>query len=230
MSVEPSPATATAPPRRWHWRWQWSLTTLLLLTAAIAAWTAWFQVRRESDKLQREIGSMEELSRRFKVDDPSQFAVVEKTEMWYDDDRWEVYLPPLNDYVVKLVTRNIYATGFPEDAWVHPIPPGRHEIMWVIDKGNGTSTPRIVVFVDGGPVIDAIQDKEWTSYSWSGSGSYDRVQQFPITEPLELHRRRFIRPQPSGSASINSDEPAWGALLWIERVSKPPRDALQDAP
>ncbi len=222
MSVEESPLIMKMPPRRSRWRWQWSLTTLLLLTAAIAAWTAWFQVRRESDKLRREIGSMEELSRRFKVDDPMQFAVVEKTEMWYDDDRWDVYLPEGSGYVLKLVTRDIYEKGYPEAGWEQPITPGRHEIMWIIEKASGSAPPRVVVSVDGRPVIEVTEDTQWVnqSSSWSGSGSYDRVKQFPVTQPLELQRRRFAKPQPGGSWSINSEEPALGALMWIEKTSE----------
>src|SRR5262245_58455792 len=124
MTVEQRTAL-TLPVRRRGWRWQWSLTTLLLLMAAIAAWMAWFGAGQKSARLLAEIATMEQLPRRFKVDDPSQFAVVEKTEMWYDDDRWEVYLPEGNAYVIKLVTRGIHGNDFPEASWQQAIPPGR---------------------------------------------------------------------------------------------------------
>jgi hypothetical protein len=209
MKIELANATLKRTRTAAAQRWQWSLTTLLLLTAAIAAWTAWLQVRRESASLRREIALMEELARRLLVDDPSQFAVVEKSEMWYDQDRWEVFLPEGSAYVVNLATRDIGATGFAEAAWQKPIAPGRHHITWFADQSGDSATPKIVVDVDGERLIEALENTDWAAQSgnWWGSGSYDRVTQLPVGQPLQLQRRRFSTP---GQAA--------GVLLWIERV------------
>src|SRR5690606_13028559 len=83
----PAPDVAASPARRI--RWQWSVTTLLLLTAVVAAWVGWWQVRKQSVRLRSQIQAMQRLQRRLVIDDPQQFAIIEEHETWYDEDRWQ---------------------------------------------------------------------------------------------------------------------------------------------
>jgi hypothetical protein len=178
-------------------------------------------VRRESARLQNDITAMQGLARKLLVNDPQQFAIVSKPENWYDDSRWDVHLPEGNQYVLKLVTREIGDTGFPMAAWQQPVSAGRHEVSLVVDKGNKDTPPRITMLVDGRPLIEATEDQEWASATGSsGSGTVDRSQQSPVGKPLLLKRTRHMIRRPDGTSSLNMDEMASGILLWIEQVSE----------
>ena len=85
-----SPAV-TRPGRR---RWQVGLPTLLLLMAAIAVWMTFFINRRQIARLEARIQALLPLVHELVVDDPAKIAVVKLEDYWYDDNRWEVYLPP----------------------------------------------------------------------------------------------------------------------------------------
>jgi hypothetical protein len=218
MTVQTTPLPT--PLRR---RWQWSLRTLLLLTAAIAAWTACWQVRRQSDLLRREIASMENVTRELTVDDPAQFAVIKQQETWHIDDRWHVYLPPGSAYRLKLALHGIDVDNFPEAAFQGQIEPGRHEISYVIvgepgpQGSQGSPAARARILVDGESVIETTEDPAWNPHiGWSHGISHDRVQQLPVSEPLVVMRRRFAVPFPGGGSSTSFQGPATGVLLWIE--------------
>jgi hypothetical protein len=195
-------------------RWQWSLRTLLLLTAAIAGWTAYVQVGRQSEVLRQEIDRMEAVARKLVVNDPRQFAVVEQPQVWRNDDRWHVFLPPGGAYRLKLATREVDMANFPEAPWQHSLEPGRHEIAFRLD----IESSRLAVDIDGEQVIEASEGGGWNASAWSGHGGYyERVQQMPVSEPLLLVRRRFNIPSVGGGSQSAPPGPVDGILLWIER-------------
>lgn len=205
-------------------RWQWSLRTLLLFTAVVAAWTAWWQVARQSDRLQREISSMENVSRELTVDDAAQFAAVKQQELWHSDDRWHVYLPPGGTYRLKLATRGIDADNFPATALQQRIEPGRHEISYVLESDPGSPDSQVRILVDGLNVLKASDGADWNPrIGWSDQGPvYDRVQQLSVSAPLVIMRRRFAVAYPAGGGSSTSfTGPAMGVLLWIEADPAP---------
>jgi hypothetical protein len=212
MDPQQPPTVPEPAPRRW--RWQWSLRTLLLLTAAIAAWTAYVQVGRESEVLRSEIDSMEKVARKLTVDDPGQFAVVERPQVWRNDERWHVYLPPGGTYRLKLATYGIDLENFPEPKWEATLQPGRHEIASQLD----IETSRMTMLFDGQQVIEAAEGAGWNASAWSGHGGYyERSQQMPVSKPLLLIRRRFMTPAVTGGSTWPPSGPTPGMLLWIER-------------
>jgi hypothetical protein len=211
----PQPVSKPAARRRW----QWSLRTLLLLTAAIAAWTAYYQVRRQSEIVRREIASMENVTRRLTVNDQQQFAAIKQQPMWHNDDRWQVYLPPGNAYRMKLVTREVDIDDFPEAPWQSSIEAGRHEIAYAYEYDTKAESGRLKVLVDGQVVIEATEGPPWNpSIGFSShNDSFERVVQKPLSQPLVLTRRRFMIPDPAGGGSSSSFKgPVSGVLLWIE--------------
>jgi hypothetical protein len=206
-------AQATNQPRRR--RWQWSLTTLLLVTAAVAAWTAWYRATDEADHLQREIATMEALTRKLVVDDPGQYAVVKLLENWNDENRWRIHLPPGETYELNLATEQVDEKGFPEPDRQFALPPGEHQLE-LITTGKKGKNWRVEILVDDKTVIEVDKAADWQSGNgWGETGGFSRSEQLPLTSPLVLKRRRFMRPQANGSWQTTPD-PAPGILLWIE--------------
>src|SRR4051812_6583864 len=95
---------------RKRWRWQFGLRSLILMTAALAAWLTVFVNRRFNETLESRIQVMRPLAHVLEIDDPSKVAIVRLEEYWYDDHRWEVYLPA-GQYQVCLATREIDNNG-----------------------------------------------------------------------------------------------------------------------
>jgi hypothetical protein len=213
LPTETSSAPAMSQPRRR--RWQWSLATLLLLTAAVAAWTAWYRATDEGERLKREIASMEALTRKLVVDDPSQYAVVKLMENWNDENRWRIHLPPGETYRLNLATEQIDEKGFPEPDRQIDLPMGGHQIE-LITTGKKGKNWRVEILVNDKLATNVDKAADWQSgQGWGETGGFSRSEQLPITSPLVLKRRRFMRPQPNGNWQTTPD-PAPGILLWIE--------------
>src|SRR5215468_248973 len=64
-----------------------------LLMAAIAVWMAYFVNRRHNAALEARIKTMVPLAHELIIDDPKKIAVVRMEEYWYDENRWDLYLP-----------------------------------------------------------------------------------------------------------------------------------------
>ena len=62
--------------------------------AAIAVWMTCFLNRRQNARLEARIQALLPLVHELVIDDPAKIAVVKLEEYWYDENRWEVYLPP----------------------------------------------------------------------------------------------------------------------------------------
>ena len=126
-TVEPEASTSRDPAvtRPGRSRWQVGLPTLLLLMAAIAVWMTCFLNRRQNARLEARIQALLPLVHELVIDDPAKIAVVKLEEYWYDENRWEVYLPP-GDYRLCLATRGVDNQGFPTAMKSVPLAAGRH--------------------------------------------------------------------------------------------------------
>ena len=216
MSSDPLESTPAVAPRRR--RWQWNLWTIILLTAAVGGWTAYFEISGRTEKTRAEIETLETLARRLTVGNPDQFAVVEPHPVWHDDNRFQVYLPAGRTYRLKVATRQIDDNGLAEPRWQAAIEPGEHEIAIVQKKLPDDEGWQVTVTVDGQTVIEGTEPVEWNDGSgWSGGGGHSRVTQLPLDKPLILQRRRFSVAQPGGGSRSPNRGPVNGMLLWIEK-------------
>ena len=224
VEASDTPERQDATPRRRRFRLQWSLQTLLLLTAVVAVWVAYFRLRQQIPPLEQKIDVLQQMARELIVDDEGQIAVVMLPQMWYDESRWEIYLPE-GQYVMRLATRQIddqlvtLVLGrdkevFPPAVGQTPVSGGRHRIeLMRSEDGSGRE---ITVLVDDRPVIEAEESADW----WPGHGStggsqFSSCAQRSAHEPLVLFRRRFSR-QLKGGRCVTPKGPTEGLMLWIE--------------
>jgi hypothetical protein len=194
---------------------QIGVRAMLLLTAAFAAWFAYYQNRAEIARLNPRIASMRSLARELVVADESKITVVKNDELWEDDNRWEASLPA-GEYRLNLATREVIRYGLPPAAKGVAIPAGRHQLA--LEQVQEGEVYRIIVTLDGHRVMEVEEPKDWNLGSgWSEGVSLSTAKQFDDDEPIVLFRRRFLRPDAWGLASISAG-PTEGILLWIERV------------
>ena len=215
--VEPSEAAKTekVAPRKRRCLWQWSLQTLLLLTAVVAVWVAYFHLRQQIGRLEQEVDSMQQMARELIIEDREQIAVVMLPQMWMDQSRWDIYLPE-GKYVIRLATRQIDQKGLAPPVEQTPIPAGQHRIeLMRSDEGAGR---QLTVTVDDRPVIEAEEDSGWDPGGASSGGSQiGNCEQRSAQQPLVLFRRRFYRPS-KGGQNVPPKGPSEGWMLWIEPV------------
>lgn len=200
-------------PRKRRLVLQWSLQTLLLLTAAVAVWVAYFRLRQQIPRLEQQIASMQQMARELLVQDEKQIAVVMLPQMWFDESRWEIHLPQ-GEYMMRLATREIDEKGFAPAVGETLIGAGRHRIeLMQSDEGNGRT---ITVMVDDQPSIEAEEGSDWDpSHGCSGGSEFGNCTHLSPHEPLILFRRRFYRRTKTGQNTAPKG-PTDGLMLWIE--------------
>jgi hypothetical protein len=211
MSV-PETSKEVAKARRG--RFQVGLRVLFLVTAAIAVWIAVFINRAENVRLTAKIERLRPLARDLEVDDPLKFAVVRLDDLWNDEQRWDVHLPP-GKYRVCLAARDVDKDGFPEAFWSAPIDPGRHRLVMQLETDK--SGTRVRVTGDGASLLTFGETKDWAGSGWVSKDDFSTSAQRPVDQPLVLHRRRLTRSDASGR-SVMQVGPTEGLLLWIERT------------
>jgi hypothetical protein len=201
--------------------WQVGLRSLFLLTTAIAVWTVYYSNTREIARLEERIESMRPLARELVVEDQEQFAVVKLEQHWYDENRWEVSVPP-GKFRLCLATREVDETGFAPVIASAPLAAGRH--ILALDNVSTKDGWRVTVHEGDREVLTSVEPKAWhPARGSSGGGHFDRNEQQPADKPLVLFRRRFAQPGP-GNGSTTPTGPTDGIMLWIEPVG----DATDD--
>lgn len=212
-------APAKAAKRR---RWQWNLKTLLLLMAVIATWTAYVRTTHLNQRLRGEVDDLRELAGELVVTDPNQFAIVNTPEQWFGDNRWEVYLPPGAQYVLKLGERELDSAGLPGVTQSVRLSPGRRQVQ--LEQVQRDDHSEVNVEVDGRVVITAREPRDAPKYR--ALGAYTRSQQFPTSKPLILVSSRLFGraarplPPPARRGSTEPQGPSNGMTLWIEKAQR----------
>lgn len=203
---------ATTPPRRS--RWQVGLRTLVLLMATIAVWLTYFVNRRNIPLLEMRIKAMQPLAHELIVDDAGKIAVVKLEEHWFDENQWDLYLPP-GSYRVCLATREIDTDGMAPVVKSAPLKPGRRRLT--LERPPGQDACRVVVTCDGKPLLAVEEPKEWDPVSGSqGGGQYSQGESLAANTPVVLFRRRFFTPRDANGRSTVPPHPSDGILLWVE--------------
>jgi hypothetical protein len=216
-NFEDTPDTVAAPPRR-SGRWQVGIRTLFLLMAVVAVWLAVVINRRQSTYLEDRIRVMQPIARELIVDDPGKIAVVRLDDLWMDENRWDLHLPPGN-YRLCVATRGIPGQGLAPVVKSAPIAPGRHRLGMDIHQ-KGENWP-IRVTSDGAELLVIEETKDWARSSSMGGGDFSTSTKLPAGVPVILYRRRYLLDGPTGIGSNTPDGPTEGLLMWIEPVAGP---------
>ncbi len=217
--TDPEITLGSAKTRRG--RFQVGLRVLFWLMAAIAFWITVHNNHRENGRLAAKIERLQPLAHELIIDDPTDFAAVRLDNLWRDELRWDVFVPPGTSRVC-LATRKVPEYGFPEASSRSPIGAGRRRLelrQETLDSGT-----RIDLILDGVKILSAEETKDWAETGWVSSGVNSKSEQRPGDQPLVLHRRRFSRPQGSTRGVPNFGPAAGlteGILLWIERTAGP---------
>jgi hypothetical protein len=214
--ISPVPTPVIADPA--SKRWQVTLRSLFLLMAAIAVWTA-FSINRERTKeLTARIAVMRPLARELMIDDESKITGVKLEELWFDENRWEVYLPK-GEYRLCLATRGIDFTGLPPVLTSARIESGRHQLG--LEQTQSATGWQIKALWDGSAVLSAEEPLEWNpNVGSSGASEFTSSTQMDPNSPAVFFRRRFMKKDDRGG-SATPVEPTEGVMLWIERVPSP---------
>jgi hypothetical protein len=149
------------------------------------------------------------------VDDPDKIAVVKMEELWYDENRWEIYLPQ-GQYRLCLATRGIDQQGFAPPMKSELLGPGKHRIE--LDQQFDGEISRVTVSCDGVSRLAIEEPKEWDSRFGSVGGSdYSQNTQVAADQPVVLFRRRFSH-RGANNQMTTPIGPTAGIMLWIERI------------
>jgi len=201
------------PDRR---RWQVGIRTLILITAAIAVWLAFFLNRAHNRTMEVRIKSMQSLAHELLIEDEKKVAVVQADPEWYDQNEWKIYLPK-GEYQLCLATRGIEDKGFPAKKESTRLAAGEHYLA--LEQPHDDTTCRVVIKDRGEAVLTAEEPKEWNPRSGSmGGGQYSQSEQLAANEPVVLFRRRFMGPRGAKGMTSVPKGPTEGILLWIEPV------------
>ena len=196
-------------------RWQFGVRSMLAVTALVAVWTAHVHNLREIRRLEGRIEVLRPLVHELEVTSPARFASVKLDPHWYDENRWDLYVPD-GSFRVCLATRGIEAAGFPADSLRRPLPAGQHTLE--LRPSSDGDVRRVAVLVDGAPLLEVVEPKGdalTSGSSTSETSSGDAAASEPDRRPL-VFRRRFLVPR-GGGASAEPDGPGDGVLMWIER-------------
>jgi hypothetical protein len=204
-----------AVKRRDRRRWQFGLRTLSLLMAAIAVWLTFFINRRHNATLEARIKAMVPLAHELVIEDAKKIAVVKLEEYWYDENRWDIYLPD-GRYRLCLATREVDESGLAPVAKSRPIKAGRHRLA--LEQRRDGDVWRVTVAWDRTGLLAVEEPKDWDpGVGSSGGGDYSVGEQLAADKPAVLFRRRFTREVSEGQMTTPRG-PTEGILLWIERT------------
>ena len=208
---EPTPPSARVVRR--GVRAQLRLGTVAWLLAVVAVWTTtWINRQRIAD-LNVRIASSRPLARDLVIEDPTRIAVVKLEENWYDEQRWDVYLPE-GLYTLNVATRAITdGEKIPAPARSVALPSGRFVLeLMQTPRGNEWD---VRVTRDGKSLLNLPETTDWDeSAGSSGGSSITANTRLPRTEPAVLFRRRF-NTKIALNQSRTPDGPANGLMLWI---------------
>jgi|GEM_PF-3845237 len=198
-------------------RGQFGLLTLLLALAAVATWVAWYRAANDVEQIKRELPGLRRATRELVIEDTTQFAAVEKPQIWSGEFRWEVYVPEGRTGHLHLALEGLTAEGYPKPTCSVAVTSGINRIEYQKSK---TDAGWSFSLRSGDDVEKTIRSNEWArGSSWTNYGSpmtESRTQ--PTDKPLDLMRNRLRE----GPLNTDEEEKAYavaeveGELVWIE--------------
>ena len=190
------------------------LLTFFLVIALFAVSLVCWQAGQSIERVEHQLEGLRDVARELEVDDPTQFAVVDKVDQWFGENNFEIYVPTGQSYQLCLALDAIDKKGIPNPQSFVCLPAGVHRIEIVYDA-NGDE-PTIEILIDGQTVIEESRPKGWEPRVGSSGGmQFSRNLQFPVAEPVVLFRRRFMERLSNGSVAVPKN-PSAGILVWVE--------------
>lgn len=164
--------------------------------------------------MQSRVAVLRQLAAELTVDNPSRISVVKRPPLWYDEQKWDVFLPTAG-YRLCVATQEVDDEDFaPVDQQIS-LPPGRVGLELVQARTDGGW--QVTVLQDDQAVMVVDMPESWDAgIGSSGGGDLIRQQEFMADEPVVLMRRRFMIPL-GNNGHTNPTGPAAGVLLWIEK-------------
>ena len=133
---------------------------------------------------------MRRLARELVVDDETKAAIVKLEELWMDDNRWDVYLPP-GQFRLCVATRAIGDDGLAPVVASRPVGPGRHTIGLTLRKEKAGWS--VEASCDGAKPVTAEEPLAWNADKGSTTiGGFSESTTLPATVPIILHRCTFL--------------------------------------
>lgn len=195
-------------------RLQFSLRGVLLFTALIAVWGTHFLNQRSLEQLQARVAVMRQMAAELTVDDPSRISVVKRPPLWYDEQKWDVFLPTAS-YRLCVATEEVDEKDFAPIDQQMPLPQGQVRLELV--QARTDSGWQVTVLQDDQVVMAVDKPASWDGGVGSlGGGNFARQEELLADEPVILMRRRFMIPT-ANNGHTNPTGPAAGVLLWIEK-------------
>jgi hypothetical protein len=217
---QPASENALAPKQtRSAKKLQFSLQTIMLFTAVVAVFVAYFRTRDETAQLRRQLPGLREAARELIVHDPEQYAVVQHQPRWYDEFRWRIYLPEGRRYELFLATEKIENSnkGLPPATGKFELTPGEHELE-IQQIREADDSWQVRILVDGETALTQKHPESWhPGVGSSGGSEFSSSQQQAVEQPLILFQRRFHEPT-KGGGSQTPQVPSNGVMLWIEPI------------
>lgn len=198
-------------------RGQFGLRTLLLVVAAIGSWLAWHKAANEIKQIKRELPGLRQAARVLVVKDASQFAAIEKPQIWALERRWEIHVPEGRSGNFHLALEGITADGHPQAACTVRIQPGISLIEYQISKSDAGW---VFLLRSGNETDKATRSANWTKQSSFTSYCQPLIETYvqPTDAPLDLIRVRIREGQYNTDEEMRAYEAkqVQGELLWIE--------------
>ena len=190
----------------------------MLIMGMVCIGATWWQLYSQNQRLELQVASMRRMAPKLRISRPQQFAAVRQVRQWYNEAKWDVYLPPGKEYQVCLALE-----GLTHDTSEMPGQiDGVHELeagQYVFEVAYNDQTPEftVQVNVDGETVIDLEKDANWNPRSSSSGGAlFDAPAQQTTKKPFTIYQRRFypsIRPYDKSKAGQG------GSRFGLKRVN-----------
>lgn len=212
---------------------QWNLLTILLLTAAVATWTSFLRILSETERLKAENRMLVSIAAELLIRDPEQYALIKVPPVWFDDHRWDLWLPQGNEYWLNFASRGIDPQGslrrYPDPTKRIRIGAGRHRIELRTRKKPDAAWQLELTCDDNNKLmIDETADwKPVVGTSTYTDGNPHQSSQHSIDRPLLILRRvHHIADGEGGSAA--PDSLASGVVLWVSRKTSSETDGRSE--
>lgn len=190
-------------------RAQIGMSTLLLATACTAAWVCNWTNERQIAQLDQRVTAMRSLTQELVVKDRSQISVIQAQPRFYDQPRWNLYVPD-DSLGLLLRTRDSSPPG------VARLTPGHH----VVELRSESKEEQWItqVLVDDQPAITTFEPAEWKPLAgYSTTSHFSEQADLPADRSVELFRRVF-HPRASKVSGKPPESTTNGIALWIEKM------------
>lgn len=210
---------------------QFSLSTVLILMAVIASWLGYWTTLQRTEEVESELRGLQNVARELKIDDPNQYAIVQRLLRKNKSRSWDLFIPNNGSFELclklggDLVTEQ--ASPNNRNDWkpnrTISIQPGRHKIELFRDQ-----TPEallVKIWVDDNVVIDMKRKHSGlptgsmifsSSTQQSTTGSNDSVQQ-KTDQQFKIFNEVYHLSTTPGAIQQPTPE---SVLVWIRQVSK----------